>query len=266
LNSFFVQLRGLSDEEIVRRKELLVADLAPEFVAPAQPQQSAKEHMLGQPEFGALQDAAFHFFCEMAKNWFRCATEFYDAAHFDPQLGAGLCRDLARFGLITRHTAKTFRSGGQISFFLPTDKGIEKLRKANVGFMPVRGDAPHGDGSDGSHIWYQNKIERQLSKKGWHAKIEMALKGKRVDVGAILDGGRVMHAYEVVNEGLEKELANLADIDEGWQKVIFCVGNMEIRKALGAIIEMNFGTGLNKCIEFAYLPSFKESNNLALKG
>ena len=124
-------------------------------------------------------------------------------------------------------------------------------------FRSVRGDAPHGDESDGTHIWYQNKIERHLTRKGWNAKIEMVLREKRVDIGAVLDNGRVMHAYEVANEGLEKELANLRAIDEGWHKLIFCVGNREIRDKLKAIITAAFGTRLDSFIEFACLPSFK---------
>jgi hypothetical protein len=246
----------MPEERIEEQKRRLVteleADIAPRDAIRTSGQLAPQVMTLNN----GLSDAAFHLFLVMAEDWFRKATNLYRVSGSGDDLGPGLCGDLAKFGLITSHTAKTFRSGGQFKFYLPTDAGIEKLRNANAKFMPVRGDAPHGDNSDGTHIWYQNRIERALTKRGWNAKIEMVLKEKRVDVGAALDGGRVMHAYEVVNEGYQKELANLRAIDEGWHKVIFCVGNREIRDTLKAIINATLGTGLDSCIEYAYLPSF----------
>jgi hypothetical protein len=122
--------------------------------------------------------------------------------------------------------------------------------------MPVRGDAPvREDMSDATHIFYQNIIARRLTKQGWTAEIEMSLKEKRVDVGAIR--GTVQHAYEVVNEGLEKELANLRDLEDGWQKIVFCVGAKEIQEQLTTLIVERAGDQVLESVEFRLLPSFR---------
>ncbi|MEW5981725.1 MAG: hypothetical protein AB1806_05070 [Acidobacteriota bacterium] len=201
-------------------------------------------------------DAAFRLFAITSADWFREMTQITKAAGIRHDEHEDYRRELVGHGYATVHAVKTFRPGGVIKILLPTDAGEAKLRDARVPFMPVLGDAPHGPDGDATHIFYQNKIAQRLRKQEWTTRIEMMLKEKRADVGAIR--GPSMHAYEVVNEGLEKELHNLtADLEDGWQKVVFCVGNMAIQSELVDLIENQLGATILEHVELRLLPSFR---------
>lgn len=201
-------------------------------------------------------DAAFRLLEVTSEDWFRTLTQVYKTAGFRPDDGELLCAELMSAGYVTIHPVKTFRPGGQIKLMLPTQTGLEKLRAARARIAPIRGDAPHGTEGDASHIFYQNIICKKLRKQGWTAEIEMTLKAKRVDVGAAR--AKVMRAYEVVNEGLEKEISNLTqDVEDGWSPVVFCVGNEQIKQELMERIEAQLGVRSLEACEFAYLPSFR---------
>lgn len=99
-------------------------------------------------------------------------------------------------------------------------------------------------------------ISAKLRKQGWTTRIESSLGEKRVDIGA--SRGPVMHAYEVVNEGLEKELSNLTqDLEDGWERVIFCVGNEQIKMSLLERIEAVLGAAALENVDFRLLPTFR---------
>jgi hypothetical protein len=118
----------------------------------------------------------------------------------------------------------------------------------------VRGDpgrCPSRGRRGCNHVYYQNLIARSLRRKEWTPEIEHALKTKRVDVGAVC--GPILHAYEVVNEGLEKKLLNLnLDLVDGRGRVIFWLAIRKYRSSSPELIS-DIGDQVLEVVEFRLL-------------
>jgi hypothetical protein len=252
-----MQLRRLGQAQVSYLKAAARYRLAPEFFRPDRVAEDETAYGSSAAESAAVapSPAALRLLEVASADWFRPITEVYDAAGFRADEADDLIIELKLTGYATLHPVKTFKRGGQIKILLPTEAAISLLREARIRFMPVRGDAPHGTKGDATHIFYQHMITRRLRRQGWTAEIEMCLKDKRVDVGAIR--GTVQHAYEVVNEGLEKELANMRDLLDGWQRIVFCVGNEDIRAQLVTSISEHHGDQVLESVDFRMLPSFR---------
>lgn len=244
-----MKMRRLSSSDISYLKAGLASRLDAEF----QPE-PVVEPQAPRGTSSAPSPAALHLLEVAASDWFRTLTEQYEAALLRADEAKVLVDELRATDYVTVHPVKTFKRGQQIRIMLPTDQAREILRDARVRCAAVRGDAPHGDG-DATHIYYQNLIARWLRKKDWTVEIEQTLRAKRVDVGAIR--GPVLHAYEIVNEGLEKELANLRDLGDGWHRIVFCIGTEEIQQELAALISDRVGDQILEQVDFRLLPSFR---------
>jgi hypothetical protein len=143
--------------------------------------------------------------------------------------GTRLRAKLKEIGLIDEHEINLYKPGKQIKIVLPTDAGYELLDKHNIQYK-----TPQGNGGI-LHRFWQNYISKKLEKDGWKTRIEQMLKNKRVDVGASRGNERV--AYEVLMEGVEKELINLKkDLEDGWGLVVFCVDYEETKVKLSSLI------------------------------
>jgi len=143
--------------------------------------------------------------------------------------GTRLRAKLKELGLIEEQEINLYKPGKQIKIVLPTDAGYELLDKHNIQYT-----TPKGNGGI-IHRFWQNFISKKLEKDGWKTRIEQTLKNKRVDVGAIKGNEKV--AFEVLMEGIEKELINLEkDLEDDWDLVVFCVDCEETREKLSGLI------------------------------
>jgi hypothetical protein len=147
--------------------------------------------------------------------------------------GTFLRKRLTDLGLLIKHEIPTGILGGQRKIPLPTQAGYEYLSKRGIGFT-----IPEGNGSVQHKCW-QHWISRKLQKDGWKTEIEMILRSKQVDVGAVKPGLLDERtAFEVVwDDNLDKELSNLEkDLEDGWPHITFCVLDDETRQKLNALL------------------------------
>lgn len=257
-----MHFRGLTHEEIADRKACTLQALQPDSGSSYESEKSGSptSHVAEEPAHYGIDrpsDGAFRLFAIASQDWYRKMSELQVAADLGRYAALQELREeLVTHRYVTIHRVKTGDIEKSIKILLPTRLGRLRLREANVKFMQVVGDAPHGPDGDATHIYYQNKIARQLEANGWATEIEMALREKRVDVGAIR--GPARHAYEVVNVDLDKELSNLTkDVEEGWQRVVFCVLHKEVESELAGLITTELGSGMLEPVEFRLLASFR---------
>ena len=137
-------------------------------------------------------------------------------------------------GLIREHYAPTGAQGRNYTLTEITNAGYRVLDA-----LEVRYEKPRGDGSY-VHRFYQHLVYEWAVRQGYPARIEDEVDGKRVDVNVSWDNRRV--AVEIVIEGLEKELRNLAkDLDRGFQQVVFCAATAATLDELRRKIESELG-------------------------
>jgi len=134
---------------------------------------------------------------------------------------------LVEVGLLKKEIVNTYRRGGTVNVLIPTDKAYEFMKESNTKVSSIQ-----GNGSV-AHVFWQYRIWRRFKGKDSFGGIEYSANpdGKRVDVGICFPNEKI--AYEVVIEDLKKELKNLEkDLTEGWDIVVFCVENEEVRNKL----------------------------------
>lgn len=210
------------------------------------------------PQSSGLSKGSDRFFYIVATDWTRPLTMQYKKAGITNDQGERYVEELVHANLVKIYKASTWNRGRKNHFMWPTPLGLKWLKEANARFMEPVGDA--APGPDGTHVWYQHVIARQLTRDGWTVKIEHSLDQKRVDVGAIMDGGKIRHAYEIVNTGsLQKEVSNASkDVADGWQRVIFCIGEPaategHVRAKLAGLIEAQLGADFLQVVDFKQL-------------
>ncbi len=126
-------------------------------------------------------------------------------------------KQLKEAGLIQEVPIKRYVQSGVLKILVPTKEGYAYLEKCHFKYPPIK-----GNGSI-KHRYWQYRIWKKESTKNEIGGIECSIKEKRVDVGIIRPYKKF--AYEVVVEDLKKEVNNLKkDLAEGWDVVIFCVG------------------------------------------
>jgi len=136
---------------------------------------------------------------------------------------------LLEAGLIEEHRINLYLPGKHIKIAKPTAAGYELLDRKKIAYQ-----TPQGNGSV-AHQWWQDRLSKKLAKDGWKTEIEQSLGSKRVDVGAVNDLGMKV-AYEILVEGLQKEVNNLRDLEDGWHQVVYCVDSDETRQELKALL------------------------------
>jgi len=170
----------------------------------------------------------------IAGSWWMSKTEHDDAIKnggrkWSRQKGTRVRDDLKKLGLLEEHSINLYLPGKQIDLMVPTTAGYEFLDRRGISYR-----VPEGDGKT-PHRWWQRTIRLGMEKEGCTCRIEQSLNSKRVDVGCITSLGKKI-AYEVLMEGLEKELENLRDLEDGWDRIVFCVADEETRQKLHAIL------------------------------
>ena len=178
-----------------------------------------------------------------------CCIAFSVSALDDSALRTALEKD----GLIRLQRIRTGLRGGQITLTELTDRAYGLLASYKVAAKrPAgRGGFEHGFWQHTAHAWAE--------RKGYGTKIEEEVSGKAVDVGVTTDSQRI--AVEVMMEGLDKELTNVAkDLEAGWDRVWLCAVKEEALERLRAKILDVFGSELleNGRVRFLRLSEFLE--------
>lgn len=159
-------------------------------------------------------------------------------------------------GLIDIHRIATGKKGGPLSVVKITEAGYHLLAK-----LGVECEQPVGHGGT-EHTFWQYTIYRWAIGHGYPAKIEQWQNNKAVDLGVEWDERKV--AIEVALGDMEKELNNLlADLEAGWDKVIFAVLTDKKLNQLKSKITEKFGPKLleEEKVAFMKLSTFLETKN-----
>jgi hypothetical protein len=182
-----------------------------------------------QKKDDAIPYELLQYLAVIANHPFLKETDYDDQLAKPRARGTRLRAKLKDLGLVEEHEINQYKPGRHIKVILPTDGGYDLLDRHRIGY-----NVPQGNGGI-AHKYWQHVVARKLQKEGWKVRIEQTLRGKHVDVGAIKGDERV--AYEILMEGLEKELTNLKkDLEDGWGSVIFCVDYEETREHLARVI------------------------------
>ena len=260
MDKITVTFKGLSERQLKSATDRLVAELAPEMPMSGFASTRPTKPSDVKPDSQGVSNATLRSFFVFATDWIRTFTEQRKKANITSDQFESHKEELLRIGWLRQYQADTFKPGGQIQFFWPTPIGIKKLREANARFMQPQGDAAAG--ANATHLWYQHKVLRYLGKKDWIVEIEQSLSGaKRADIGATKNNGKIRHAFEVLNVGIEKEVTNLKkDIEDGWERVIFCIGQSEkqqrtdpIQTKLSELIVAQLGPSWLEVVDFLQL-------------
>ena len=165
---------------------------------------------------------------------------FIPSTRRDQQLGLSGCKgnrirkELGKLGLTRPHTVNTGIRGKQYLLLELTDEAYALLDA-----VQVKAHRTPGNGSF-LHRFMQDAVCRWASGQGLPARIEEEVGGKRVDVGVQRAGPR--EAFEVVVEGLEKELSNLKkDFQAGYAKVTFVAERQETLDRLEQMVRDQYG-------------------------
>ncbi len=248
-------MKMASENEIKRRNETSVAWLARIYRPPERTPPDGRPSNGG----GGTPDAQKHGISKAKLDYLalRAGEPFGSLTGVDKQAGISrgrgstLRKALEREELIKMHRIKTGRRGGQIKVTEITDKGYELLKQFKV---PVQ--KPAGRGSYG-HKWWQWIICEFFERRGAIARPEQEVASKAIEVG-VTQGERSV-AVEVVNEGLDKDLSNVAkDLEAGWDEVWLCAAEQRVLDGLRDRVSDTFGVGLldSERVRFKRLPEF----------
>jgi hypothetical protein len=117
-------------------------------------------------------------------------------------------------------------------------KGIIKLLEIKMkGYEVLRMKAPPSreHRCSAEHWFWQRNIADYYKSKGFHTEIEMSIRGKRADVGFLMDGMTV--AVEV---GLspKNEVVNVQkDLEAGFDKILVACKTTKIKRAVQERLE-----------------------------
>jgi len=189
-----------------------------------------------------------------ARDWALPVTERDKKHDISPGLGHRYRQRLAAEGLIRFHRILTGRRGGQLQLTEITEAGYRLLKEFDVPAAP-----PPGRGGFVHRFWAQT-VYTWAVRRGYPAQIEQEVVGKPVDVGVIWEEKRV--AVEIVIEGIEKELTNLAKDIPHWDQVVFCAVNQDTLDRLKHLVLDKFGEQWinDNRVRFEFLHRFLDRN------
>ncbi|MBI4502810.1 MAG: ATP-binding protein [Gemmatimonadetes bacterium] len=147
--------------------------------------------------------------------------------------GTALRSELASSDLIELQEVRTHNKSRGFKLTVVTNKGVQFLKSIGVACQ-----RPAGRGSL-EHIYHQHVIAAWARRNGYHATVEHFVDGKSVDVSLQKDG--VAIAAEVLIEGVQKEIANLRDLEVGFNQVWYCVKSEDEAAKLKRTITATLG-------------------------
>lgn len=235
-------LEWATAEEIADRQEQTRRWLAgiyrpPERRPAATAEESASPGPLFVPREYPISKPLLDYMVICAEDWALSVTARDRKHDISPGLGNRHRKRLAEEGMLRLHRVLTGRRGGQMQVTEVTEEGYRLLDQfgVHVGRPPGRGGFEH-------RLW-QYIVHSWAVRQGYPSQIEQEIAGKPVDVGVTWEEKRV--AVEIVFEGLEKELSNLAkDLERGWDQVVFCTVQQETLDRLKDTVMEEFGEEL----------------------
>jgi len=208
-----------------------------------------------RPDRHRLSKEEIDYLVAIASRPFLPVTERDEHLRISKGRGFKMRQNLEAEGLIRTHRLATGRRGGPLAVLELTDRAYALLDD-----LEVRYERPRGHGSY-CHKFWQHRILAFARARGWPARIEDSRTGgKSVDVSVKWEERHT--AVEVVIEGIEKEIGNLArDLDAGYDRVIFCAADDKTLVRLKKLIEKHFGTDLltSGRVAFLKLATFLEA-------
>ena len=122
-------------------------------------------------------------------------------------------------GLVEELSINLGRNTQGIAKFLElTEFGYRALKRKCPTMRPLN--------TSPEHWWWQRRIEHFYRDQGYEAEIEMALNGKRADVGLIKDGVKI--AVEV-GMTAKNEVVNVRrDLGAGFERVLVACRNAQV--------------------------------------
>ena len=243
-NPFLVELPQqtlpwATPEEIAQRVQQTNAWLDGIYQPPTRPKpppvaDDAKLGPLFTPRNHPISKQMLDYLEICAQDWAMSVTARDKKHGISNSVGTKNRRSLMDENLIRAHRILTGLRGGQLQVTEVTEEGYQLLERFDV-HVP----RPPGRGGFEHRLW-QQIVHSWAVAKGYPAQIEFEVSGKPVDLGVTWDEKRV--AVEIVIEGLDKELDNLAkDLDRGWDQVVFCAVNQETLDSVKDLVLKTFG-------------------------
>ncbi|MBI4450278.1 ATP-binding protein [Candidatus Uhrbacteria bacterium] len=200
-----------------------------------------------------VSKAALDYLTEIAKD------EFVPASWRDQQLNIAISQgnvlrsELEKAGLIALEKVNTRSRAKSVVNTRITDAGYALLDLLKVPYHRPRGKGGW------EHQYHQRSIAKWAARNDYHrVLVEHSVDGKSVDVA--LEGEKRI-AVEILVNGPRKEMANLRDLQAGYDEVWFCVKDQQtagqIRELIGATFGDEAPTVLAR-VQFRLLGEFQE--------
>jgi hypothetical protein len=182
---------------------------------------------------------------------FRTVSEYYQLClGLNPRSGNEAKNRAVKEGLLIQHNLHTGRRGGNIALLEPTEKAFAMLklppRFGNPGFR---------------HCYLQTKSAEAVVAMGYKAYLEKAVKGKRIDVVAVLD----KKSYAIECAATEKhEVVNVRkDIFRaGFNKVVIVAIDRKVATKVNKKIKQAFGSDVLSKVQVCILSELEDGKVL----
>ena len=216
---------GLSTQELKARRE--TAKQKMKWIPVSKP---VKE----EPRRDAHEDRDLKILGVIACHPYLIHGEYAKNLGYSTNTFTGYVTNLIEDGLLMEESVRNYIQGADPKIRIPTEKALELLDKNGITYGPAKGHGSH------VHQFWQYRIWRKFKdrKDCVNCRIEASLSenGKQVDVGIRFQKEKV--AYEIaMGPKFKRELENLRrDLEDGWDRVVFCVEDETARKYLDEMI------------------------------